>query len=192
MHDLALYYTDGRGGVNVDVAIAESWFEKAAQHGVVDSQFNLAVLAESQKEPAQDLEKAYFWYSIAAQQGDQIAKTRLSSIAAGLSPEQIQAAEARIAAFTPRPVNPEVNGVFPNVPWNTPTQNTSGQSAKVEQIRQVQSYLADLGYDVGTPDGAMGPNTRKAITQFEKAYDLPETGAVSKGLLDKLELAVGA
>ena len=187
MHDLALYYTDGRGGVSVDVPTAEKWFEQAAQHGVVDSQFNLAVLSESKPEPTRDVEKAFFWYNIAAQQGDQIAKQRVNIISEGLSPEQLEAVQARVAAFTPRPVNPEVNGVFTDVPWAQPVQ-----SVKIEQIRQAQSYLAELGYAVGTADGAMGPNTRKAITEFEKAYDLPATGKVSDTLIDKLELAVGA
>ncbi len=183
MHDLALYYTDGRGGVDVNVSIAAGWFEQAAQFGVVDSQFNLAVLAESGQGIAQDLNAAYFWYNIAAKQGDQFAQKRIPFVKEGLSPEQIDAADARIAAFTPRPVNAEVNGVF---------RNTSTQNVKVEQIRQAQSFLAELGYDVGAPDGAMGPRTRAAITEFEKANTLPETGVVDETLLDRLELAVGA
>ncbi|MEP1229203.1 MAG: peptidoglycan-binding protein [Litorimonas sp.] len=187
MHDLALYYTDGRGGVDINVTTARGWFEQAAQHGVVDSQFNLAVLAESGNPVDRDLETAYFWYNIAANQGDQIAQQRASLITKGLSVEQISAADARIAAFTPRPVNSEVNGIFRNVPW-TPAI----KSVEIERVRQVQSYLAELGYEVGTADGAIGPNTRAAITAFEKANDLPETGDVNDALLDRLELVVGA
>jgi len=187
MHDLAHYYTDGRGGVEVNVATAAGWFEQAAQFGVVDSQFNLAVLTEAGQGVARDIDTAYFWYSVAAAQGDQFAQKRVELIAPSLSPEQLDAANARIAAFTPRAVNPNVNGVFPDAPWNKPVQ-----SVKIEQIRRAQSYLAELGYDVGTPDGAMGPNTRAAITEFEKANALPETGAVDETLIDKLELAVGA
>lgn len=182
MHDLALYYVD------VDVAVAEGWFAQAAQHGVVDSQFNLAVLSESKNGPDRDVDKAFFWYNIAAKQGDQIAQQRIEAISKDLSPEQISAAQARIAAFIPRPVNPEVNGVFRDLPWQT----NAIKSVRIEQIRQAQSYLAELGYEVGSPDGAMGPRTRAAITEFEKANALPETGAVNESLLDQLELAVGA
>jgi len=188
MHDLALYFTDGRGGVDINVSTAKGWFEQAAKHGVVDSQFNLAVLAESGNPEQRDIETAYFWYNIAAKQGDQIAKKRAALITDGLSPEQIEAADARIAAFTPRPINSEANGIFKNVPWSP----SSIQSVEIEQIRQAQSYLAELGYNVGAPDGAIGPNTQAAITAFEKASNLPETGTVSRTLLDQLKLEVGA
>ena len=193
MHDLALYYMDGRGGVDVNVASAEHWFEQAALHGVVDSQFNLAVIAESRKGEDRDIDKAYFWYNIAGKQGDQIAQKRVHTIYEALTPEQIDAAQSRIAAFTPRPVNPEVNGVFQNVPWQSDNQaDASNQSVKIERIREAQSYLAELGYEIGPVDGSMGPRTRTAITEFEKLYELPETGTVNDALIDQLELAVGA
>lgn len=187
MHDLALYYTDEQNGVAIDVAKAENWFQQAAQFGVVDSQYNLAVLAELKEGPNKDLDTAYFWYSIAAQQGDQFAQQRKEIVAGGLTPERLAAAEARIASFKPRDINPEVNGIFNNLPWGQPVQ-----SVKIQRIRQAQTYLADLGYDVGSPDGAMGPRTRAAIAKFEKANALDQTGEINDVLLDRLELEVGA
>ena len=205
MHDLALYYMDGRGGVNIDVNSAQQWFEQAAQHGVVDSQFNLAVLAESQKTPLRNLETAYFWYSIAAAQGDDAAKTRISAIAQNLSAEQISAAQSRIAAFKPKPIIAEVNGVFKDLPWdkasnaqksaqlNSNTQNSgqAAQSVQIDNIRHVQKQLAALGYDIGQPDGAIGPRTLAAIKAFQKANNLPETGQINAELQGQLTNIAG-
>ena len=73
MHDLALYYAEGRGGVEAELPTAAKWFEKAAERGVVDSQFNLGVLFESGQGLPKNLTDAYVWYAIAAQQGDQFA-----------------------------------------------------------------------------------------------------------------------
>ena len=69
MHDLTLFYTEGRGSVDLDMETAKSWFEQAARRGVVASQFNLAVLSESIETGATpNPEEALFWYSIAALQ----------------------------------------------------------------------------------------------------------------------------
>lgn len=185
MHDLALYYTEGRGGVALDMATAKSWFEQAARRGVVDSQFNLAVLSENTEiglEP--DPEAALFWYSIAAQQGDQFAVSRRDTLRAATPADRLSEIDARIEAFAPRPIEEEANGIFNNVPWM--------QSASVsgpEMVREAQTLLSSLGYEVGTPDGMMGSRTRTAITEFQRANSLPETGDVDPALLDRLSQA---
>ena len=43
MHNLAVLYAEGVDG-KPDYASAVLWFRKAAEHGVADSQYNLAVL----------------------------------------------------------------------------------------------------------------------------------------------------
>lgn len=188
MHDLALYYTEGRGGVDLNMATAKSWFEQAARRGVVDSQFNLAVLSENTEiglDP--DPEEALFWYAIAAQQGDQFAISRRDALRASLDSETLSRLDARVEAFRPRPIEEEANGIFNNVPWIS-----NGDSASAEQVRQAQTLLASLGYEVGTPDGLMGSRTRTAITSFERANGLSETGEVSGQLLSRLSQAANS
>jgi hypothetical protein len=51
---------------------------------------------------------------------------------------------------------------------------------------EVQSILAELGYDVGKVDGKPGPNTTAAISSFQKDHRLKVNGKVSGGLLEKL------
>lgn len=187
MHDLALYYTDGRGGVQTDVAKAVGWFEQAANRGVVDSQFNLAVLSESGQGIERNIETAFFWYSIAAQQGDQFAKKRVEILRDGLTAEQQQALDTRIAGFKPKAINEAANGIFRNVPWAKNDKNV-----QMMRVRQVQTQLTNLGYDIGGADGAIGPRTKAAIMEFQRANALPETGTVDDALIEKLELAAGA
>lgn len=49
-----------------------------------------------------------------------------------------------------------------------------------------QQTLQSLGYDVGTPDGSMGPRTRKAIREFQKQYGLKVTGRLDNVTLAEL------
>jgi len=52
----------------------------------------------------------------------------------------------------------------------------------------VQSLLNDMGIDVGTVDGVVGPNTRAGILQLEQQENWPQTGEVTVALLAALGL----
>jgi localization factor PodJL len=187
MHDLALYYTEGRGGVELSMPTAKSWFEQAARRGVVDSQFNLAILSESTEVGmTPNIEDALFWYAIAARQGDQFAVSRRDALRETLSADQLDSVDSRIAAFAPRPIDQQANGIFNDVPWVKTSQNSNRN-----QVREVQTLLASLGYPVGTPDGVMGARTRTAIVEFERASGLSETGRVNRELINRLSNAAG-
>ena len=189
MHDLGLYYADGLGGVDRDIETALSWFEKAAERGVVDSQYNLGVLFESSPEVPRDALASFVWYSIAASQGDQVAASRKPILEKDLTPEQLEQAKRRLAQFKPTAIDDAANGIFRQVSWTMP----EGQSltAAPELVKDVQSLLGQLGYSVGTPDGSMGPKTRAAVIAFEKANGMAETGVVSASLIDRLQAAAG-
>jgi peptidoglycan hydrolase-like protein with peptidoglycan-binding domain len=51
-------------------------------------------------------------------------------------------------------------------------------------VFSVQSSLNHLGYDVGPPDGVMGPRTAEAISQYQYANRLPVDGQPSPQLLN--------
>ena len=189
MHDLALYYAEGRGGVEADLPTAAKWFEKAAERGVVDSQFNLGVLFESGQGLPKNVNDAFVWYSIAAGQGDQFAKTRVEVLKTTLDQSDLVSAAARAEKFSPVKIDEAANGIFRNVAW---AKSDSSNDQKVSQIKQAQTMLSELGYDIGGADGAVGPKTRAAIMSFERANSLPETGRINTVLIDKLELATGA
>ena len=43
-------------------------------------------------------------------------------------------------------------------------------------IKKVEKTLRDKGYDPGPIDGVWGPQTRAALSQYQKAENLPATG----------------
>jgi len=189
MHDLGLYYAEGRGGVERNMDTALSWFEKAAERGVVDSQYNLGVLFESSPEIQRNPASSFVWYSIAASQGDQLAANRVDVIRQELQGDALKNAEDRVNNFKPTAIEEAANGIFRNVTWTLPQKRDIKPAA--ELVRDAQTLLSQLGYEVGAPDGDMGPKTRNAVKAFEKANGLPETGAISASLVDRLEAAAG-
>ncbi len=189
MHDLALYYAEGRGGVETDITTAASWFEKAADRGVVDSQFNLGVLFESGQGVPQNLVDAYVWYSIAASQGDQFARERRDIIKANISEADLTRANERASAFAPAKIDEAANGIFRDLPWAVSEATTTSPTTSL--VKDTQELLTSLGYDLGTPDGAMGPKTKTAIIEFQRSVGLVETGEVTAALVDRLEIAAG-
>lgn len=191
MHDLAIYYAYGNGGVDVDMGMAAGWFEKAAERGVVDSQFNLAILFENGQGVRPSQSDAYFWYMVASSQGDQAAKARLQALDAIMAPADIEAAKERADNFNPVKINQAANGIFKNLPWNK-AQESRIASARTAQIKQAQQLLSNIGFEVGTPDGIMGRKTRAAITKFERSNGMAETGQITPALIDKLSVAAGA
>jgi hypothetical protein len=53
-------------------------------------------------------------------------------------------------------------------------------------IMEAQRLLDQKGYDVGTPDGKMGPKTERAIRSFQHDKQLKETGTLTQATMDKL------
>lgn len=82
------YYTGN--GVTQDYRKAASWQRKAANQGHPDAQFILGVMYELGQGVPQDFVLAYKWFLLAASQGAKGAMESRSSLAAKLSPTQIQ------------------------------------------------------------------------------------------------------
>jgi localization factor PodJL len=99
----------GRNSGNPDYMTAAQWFERAADYGLSDSQFNLAVLHENGLGIAKDPVKAYKWYALAAQGGDTEALRRRDSLKAQLTADQRLKAERELSAFQPKRSLPLVN-----------------------------------------------------------------------------------
>ncbi len=193
MHDLGNYYAYGQGGLDRDMGQALDWFSKAAERGVVDSQFNVAFLREGNEGVSADAEAALFWYYVAARQGDQGAPERISVLSAQLDDATQADIKSRAQRFNPKPVDEAANGIFRNVPWaKTARAVDPVKAAQIVKIRETQTLLTNLGYQIGAADGAAGPKTRAAIKQFEAVNGLPETGQVTDELVERLAIASGA
>lgn len=53
-------------------------------------------------------------------------------------------------------------------------------------VKQVQGILKELNFYTGTVDGLQGPNTQKAIADYQRKVGLAGTGAIDNALLDQL------
>ena len=53
---------------------------------------------------------------------------------------------------------------------------SSDQQLGQNQIRQVQQALAQKGFKAGRADGKLGPETKQALTSFQKSQNLQQSG----------------
>lgn len=58
---------------------------------------------------------------------------------------------------------------------------------ETEMIRQIQVYLAKLGYDPGAADGVMGRKTEAAIRVYQQHVNMTVDGTASLSLLESLK-----
>ena len=71
---------------------------------------------------------------------------------------------------------------------NFATPWPSGDYALSKQQRaELQTLLGRAGFDVGTPDGVVGPKTRAAVVAYQTRAGLPADGHISGRLLDSLK-----
>ena len=111
MHRIGVMTARGDGGsANPEEAII--WFERAANHGLVDSQYNLGAVyhpTSSGGAPLQDASKAYYWYSLAARNGDQQAAPLAAGVASLLSDSERRTIETSVGAWREQPRDQDAN-----------------------------------------------------------------------------------
>jgi localization factor PodJL len=180
MHNLAALYAGGALD-SQDFGSAAFWFEKAANLGVKDSQFNLGMLYARGLGVTQDFIKSYMWFDLAAQTGDQDAAAARDDIARSLDANALELARGMVTNWQIGIVDIPAN----YAPIGTWDANFDAGIAigDPEIIAQVQEILGKLGYDIGAPDGVIGPKTEIAIRAFESATGMNETGRINPRLL---------
>lgn len=60
-----------------------------------------------------------------------------------------------------------------------------------EDLKKLQQTLLEQGYKIGKPDGIWGPNTRKALQQFQLKNNLVADGFPNREVFEKLSIPVG-
>ena len=99
MHFYAMQLYDGVGGVK-NRPEALIWLQRAAEHGLVDSQFNVARLYENGADGiARNTTEALKWYTIAARAGDTGAQEALTRLTPAASATAQRAARAAADAY---------------------------------------------------------------------------------------------
>ncbi len=104
MHAFGMYLFDGVGGAR-NRPEALNWLVKAANRGLVDSQYNVARIYENGDEGiAPNPVQAYRWYLIASRAGDPQAQSAVDRLAPMLPAAQRQTARAQAEAFALEPL----------------------------------------------------------------------------------------
>jgi len=180
MHNLAALYAGGELG-NQEFGKASEWFRKAAELGLADSQFNLGMLNARGLGIPQDMAESYKWFSLAAARGDEDAAKARDEVARSLDAATVDRLHGEISSWQQGQMDIKAN-FAPIGTWSeefNPGQDIVDRGI----VEKVQIALNRLGYDVGIPDGIMGPRTREAIKDFERTTGMTESGAVNPRLL---------
>ena len=69
--------------------------------------------------------------------------------------------------------------------------STASEEHNPQVVRSVQQALKQKGYDVGSVDGQMGPNTENALRQFQQAQGISQTGNLDQQTLSALGVEQG-
>jgi peptidoglycan hydrolase-like protein with peptidoglycan-binding domain len=168
------------------------------------SMFSLGDMYERGDAGAKDAAAALAWFAIAAEFERQInrgeetalvkaAEQRSQALQRVLTPAELKRAQelgqtefrAITQALAPPPAAP--------APADPPSPSTAAApsappasddwpKAPADQVRLVQQALVDLQLLRDKPDGLLGPMTRNAIRDFQRASGLKATGEPSKNL----------
>jgi localization factor PodJL len=159
---------------------------KAADLGMRDSQFNLAILYARGSGVKQDIEESYKWFSIAARDGDADAGQKRDEVANAMRPEQLESARAKVDAWKAAPPKDDANSVTLPDEW-TAQGGVKTSSVDMEKaIRNIQAILNNNGYDAGVPDGKLGKNTVTAIKNFQTSIGHTADGRITDELVTAL------
>lgn len=107
MHNLAVLASGSSG--SPDYSEAVTWFTKAAEHNLPDSQFNLAVLYQNGLGVETDIKAAYYWFSLAARNGDSEAVRRREAVKSQLSADAVRLADQEVTTFQAKKQIPVIN-----------------------------------------------------------------------------------
>lgn len=89
-----------------------------------------------------------------------------------------------------QPVAGSTGSVEPDKPVQ-PAKASNPEAKDETKVKAVQKTLADLGYEPGPVDGALGGKTTRAITSFQHDRKIAETGKITPELLRELKRVTG-
>jgi localization factor PodJL len=192
MHNLGVLMT--QSGKQDELKPALGWFERAAEHGVRDSQYNLGIMYARGFGVPVDLAAAYKWFSVAAVGGDADAGKKRDEVGKALDPASLSAAKMAAETFKPKTPDPAANEVA-NIWGDPPTapETTSSISkppvtytASRGQMQEIQMALALKGFYSGTIDGVSGKATSEAVRAFQRATGQKPTGEMDQALFNQI------
>jgi localization factor PodJL len=112
MHNLAVLMAQGFEGQRPDYRAAATWFRRAGELGIADSQYNLGILYARGLGVEQNLAESYKWFALAANGGDRDAVTKRDEVAGRLDNQTMVAARLAVQTFAVR-TEPDGAGTHP-------------------------------------------------------------------------------
>ncbi|MBU8541369.1 peptidoglycan-binding domain-containing protein [Falsiroseomonas tokyonensis] len=82
--------------------------------------------------------------------------------------------------------------VWDNPETRIPGDGNSSRASMSGSTRQVQEALNQRGYNAGSVDGIMGPRTRSALREFQRANNLSATGRADSATMAALNVSGGS
>ena len=164
------------------------WFRKAAQQGYAKAQRILGLMYATGEGVPKDDVQAYAWINLAAAQEDEGAKQDRTRIRQRMTQAQIAEAQKlsrELAAWIAEGRSEPAPAIISGDPVRPPEPSR-------DTVRQVQAYLALLGYDPGPVDGLPGRRTTAAVRRFQQDLGMILTGRISDELLALLKAAAAA
>lgn len=95
--------------------------------------------------------------------------------------------------YEAKPVARAIDEHRANVPasdtGNATAPGSSVQAQPSDRVRAAQQALSHRGYDPGTVDGVMGPNTERALRDFQQAQGIGVTGSLDDATANALGMS---
>ena len=158
-------------------------YKVSADAGNTLAQYMMGRLYAEGRGVVQDKIAAYMWFDLAASNGNSRAIAARDSIGAELDSAEIDRAQDLAAEWRANRSTTATTAPATAIP--SPVVSSAPYS-----LRNVQIALANLGYAVGTPDGAIGPKSRAAIRAYQVDSGLPASGEPSIALYEKLQASI--
>jgi cytoskeletal protein RodZ len=102
------------------------------------------------------------------------------------TPAETTATDTTPTTTTPTTTTPTTTPAATSVPTDAVLKTGSTGDA----VSDLQSALAELGYEPGTADGKFGPATAQAVTAFQQAKGLKEDGIAGPATIAAINTAL--
>jgi TPR repeat protein len=145
-------------GVPQNFAQAVKWYRRAAEQGYADGQNNLGTMYEFGDGVPRNYAQAVMWYRRAAEQGNTKAKENLAKLdKTGKVPSRIGKSYESEQSLPQDNVRPSI-------------LRTTFTKLSLENRKQLQSNLKDLGLYKSSIDGLYGKGTSSALTAYNAEH----------------------
>jgi peptidoglycan hydrolase-like protein with peptidoglycan-binding domain len=176
-----------------DFSVARTILLPYADAGNRDAQYLVGKMRANGDGTLQDYVPAHKWLNLAAADGHREARRLRDKISARMTTGQLAEAQREARNFSPRPLPTGVvaSKVKLKGAAAIPRRAAPKTTARREVIRDIQSYLSELGYDPGPADGVMGARTRTAMRAYQSHSGLAVSGQPSESLRTALAVDLG-